>query len=88
VEIGFQVAAMIFLWLLRRKHRLAGQHFHLYLIAYGLFRFGHEFLRATPKPFLGLSGYQLLALATALAAIFAYRSRAADQRMIPAQIRS
>lgn len=75
VEIGFQMVAMIFLWGMRRKHWQAGQHFHLYLIAYGLFRFGHEFLRATPKPFLGLSGYQLLGLATALAAAVAYRTR-------------
>jgi phosphatidylglycerol:prolipoprotein diacylglycerol transferase len=76
VEIGFQVVAMICLWVLRRKHLLAGQHFHLYLIAYGLFRFGHEFLRATPKPFLGLSGYQLLGVVTAGAASLAYQRRA------------
>ena len=76
VEIGFQVTAMICLWVLRRKHCLEGQHFHLYLIAYGLFRFGHEFLRATPKPFFGLSGYQILGLATAGAAGLAYQKRA------------
>ena len=76
VEIGFQVVAMICLWRMRRRHWQPGQHFHLYLIGYGLFRFGHEFLRATPKPFLGLSGYQLLGLATALAAAVAYGKRA------------
>ncbi|MBC8128390.1 MAG: prolipoprotein diacylglyceryl transferase [Gloeobacteraceae cyanobacterium ES-bin-144] len=75
VEIVFQIMAMAALWLMRRKHLLAGQHFHLYLIAYGLFRFSHEFLRSTPKPFLGISGYQLIALATMLAAIIAYRRR-------------
>jgi phosphatidylglycerol:prolipoprotein diacylglycerol transferase len=57
-------------------NRLPGQHFHLYLIAYGLFRFAHEFLRATPKAFGGLSGYQLIALATAITAAIAYRRRA------------
>ena len=76
MEIGFQIVAMICLWVLRRKHLLAGQHFHIYLIAYGLFRFGHEFLRATPKLFFGLSGYQLLGLATAGAAGLAYQKRA------------
>ncbi len=76
VEIGFQVVAMVVLWLMRRKHWQAGQHFHLYLIGYGLFRFGHEFLRATPKPFCGLSGYQIIGLATALAAMVAFRHRA------------
>ena len=75
VEIGFQVVAMLCLWVMRRKHWQAGQQFHLYLIAYGLFRFGHEFLRATPKPFFGLSGYQLMGIATAIAAVVAYRRR-------------
>jgi phosphatidylglycerol:prolipoprotein diacylglycerol transferase len=76
VEIGFQVVALAALWLLQWKQWQAGQHFHLYLIAYGLFRFSHEFLRATPKPFSGISGYQIIALATALAAAVAYRRRA------------
>jgi len=75
VEIGFQVAALVGLLVMKARHWQAGQHFHLYLMAYGLFRFGHEFLRATPKPFGGLSGYQLIALATAFAAAVAYRRR-------------
>lgn len=75
VEIGFQFSAILCLWLLRRKSILPGQHFHLYLISYGIFRFLHEFLRATPKPFLGLSGYQIIAILTIAAASLAYRSR-------------
>lgn len=75
VEIGFQVIAMVVFWVLRRKHLQTGQHFHLYLIGYGLFRFAHEFLRGTPKPFWGLSGYQIIALGTAFAAAVAYRRR-------------
>ena len=61
---------------MRARHWQVGQHFHLYLIGYGFFRFGHEFLRNTPKPFAGLSGYQILALATAAAAMIAHRRRA------------
>ncbi|BCX47685.1 hypothetical protein HAHE_15930 [Haloferula helveola] len=76
VEIGFQLAALTGLLVLQWRKLLPGQHFHLYLIAYGTFRFAHEFLRATPKPFLGLSGYQILALATAIAAAVAFRTRA------------
>lgn len=76
VEIGFQVAALVALLVMRARHWQIGQHFHLYLIAYGLFRFGHEFLRDTPKSIAGLSGYQILALATALAAMIAFRRRA------------
>jgi phosphatidylglycerol:prolipoprotein diacylglycerol transferase len=75
VEIVFQILALVALLVLRWRHLLAGQHFHLYLIAYGLFRFGHEFLRATPKPFAGLSGYQIMALATAAAGVAAFRLR-------------
>lgn len=76
VEIGFQVTMLVVLLFLNVRHLLKGQHFHLYLIAYGLFRFGHEFLRATPKPLLGLSGYQWIALATVCAAAIAWRIRA------------
>lgn len=84
VEIGFQVTALVALLVMRARHWQGGQHFHLYLIAYGLFRFGHEFLRDTPKPFAGLSGYQILALATAGAALIAYRRRAVSRFEAPA----
>jgi phosphatidylglycerol---prolipoprotein diacylglyceryl transferase len=47
----------------------------MYLIAYGICRFFHEFLRATPKPFLGISGYQIIAFLTAIAASIAFRIR-------------
>ena len=75
MEIAFQALAMIALWIMRKRSILPGQHFHIYLIEYGFFRFLHEFLRATPKPFLGLSGYQIIALALAVAAILAFRTR-------------
>lgn len=39
-----------------------GQLFHVYLVAYGVFRFWHEFHRATPELLFGLSGYQFGAL--------------------------
>ena len=75
VEIGFQVLALAVLLVLHRRRWCSGQHFHLYLIVYGAFRFLHEFLRATPKPFFGLSGYQIIALATAITAAMAFRHR-------------
>lgn len=76
VEIAFQIAALAALAWMRRQGLWRGQHFHLYLMGYGVFRFAHEFLRATPKPFFGVSGYQILALATAAAAWAAFRIRA------------
>lgn len=84
VEISFQVVALVGLLVLRARNLQAGQHFHLYLMAYGLFRFAHEFLRDTPKPFGGMSGYQLIALATACAAALAYRRRRGTVREIEA----
>ncbi len=70
VELGFNVLALAVFLVLRRRHLLAGQHFHLYLIAYGLFRFGHEFLRNTPRLSHGLTGYQAAALACVALGIF------------------
>ena len=63
MEILFNLAAIAVFFFLRRKHLLAGQHFHLYLIAYGAFRFLHEFLRDTPRVAGAISGYQFAALA-------------------------
>ena len=74
-EIIFNLIALIILFQFRKHRFLPGQHFHLYLIAYGLFRFAHEFLRDTPKPFLGLSGYQIISLLLAVLASFAFYRR-------------
>jgi phosphatidylglycerol---prolipoprotein diacylglyceryl transferase len=63
VEILFNGVAILCFFLLRKNKKLAGQHFHLYLIAYGIFRFLHEFVRATPRVMGEISGYQLAALA-------------------------
>jgi len=59
---------------------LRGQHFHLYLIGYGLFRFAHEFLRATPRFGFGFTGYQIAALAVAGLGVWGFVRRAAAQR--------
>ena len=76
VEIGFNVAAACTLYIFRKQNLWPEQHFHLYLMAYGAFRFTHEFLRATPR--LGaITGYQIAALAVfALGALgFYFRRR-------------
>jgi phosphatidylglycerol:prolipoprotein diacylglycerol transferase len=62
-EILFNVAALVSFLILRHKRRLPGQHFHLYLMSYGFFRFFHEFARATPRLGGGITGYQCAALA-------------------------
>jgi len=65
VEIAFNLLALIAFTVMRKRRVLPGQLFHLYLIAYGLFRFAHEFVRATPRVPGPLSGYAMAALATA-----------------------
>jgi phosphatidylglycerol:prolipoprotein diacylglycerol transferase len=62
VEMLFNLLAWLAILWLRRTRRLAGQHFHLYLIAYGLFRFLHEFLRDEPRILYQFSGYQIAAV--------------------------
>jgi phosphatidylglycerol:prolipoprotein diacylglycerol transferase len=62
LEILFNFAAILVFFVLRKQKKLSGQHFHLYLIAYGIFRFAHEIFRATPKFFGVFSGYQIAAV--------------------------
>jgi phosphatidylglycerol:prolipoprotein diacylglycerol transferase len=66
VEILFNAIALVAFYWLRQRRLLIGQHFHLYLIAYGLFRFLHEFVRATPQVAGPFSGYHAAALALVL----------------------
>ena len=75
VEIGFNVVALAAVFILRKRGALPGQHFHLYLIGYGLFRFAHEFLRATPRVASGFTGYHLAALAVAGVGVWGFLRR-------------
>jgi phosphatidylglycerol:prolipoprotein diacylglycerol transferase len=62
VEMLFNGVFLLVALALRRARILPGQHFHIYLMAYGAFRFAHEYLRETPVIAGGLSGYQIGAL--------------------------
>ena len=75
VEIGFNGVAAAVFWGLRRGRLLAGQHFHLYLMAYGTFRFVHELWRATPRVLGPLTGYQIAALAVVALGAWGYHRR-------------
>jgi phosphatidylglycerol:prolipoprotein diacylglycerol transferase len=75
LEMVFNVGAIIVFFFLRRERKFAGQHFHLYLIAYGAFRFVHEFMRDTPRLFGAVSGYQMAALAVLVLGIVRFRQR-------------
>jgi phosphatidylglycerol:prolipoprotein diacylglycerol transferase len=62
VEFIFNALMLGVILLLRWRKILAGQHFHLYLMAYGIFRLLHEFVRDTPQIFGPFSGYQAAAM--------------------------
>ena len=74
-ELAFNFLAFALFLFLRREKLLPGQHFHLYLIGYGLFRFAHEFLRATPRLLGPFSGYHFAALAVALFGVVCFARR-------------
>ena len=86
IEILFNIVAMGVFFVLRRKRILTGQHFHLYLMAYGAFRFIHEFLRDTPKLAGLVSGYQIAALGVFILGVAGFirrRNRTPGEQSIP-----
>lgn len=84
VEILFNLGMIAcFLWMRRKQHQTY-QHFHIYLLAYGIFRFFHEFLRDTPKViFHTFSGYQVIALIIIALAVICYRQRSIRLKQEP-----
>jgi phosphatidylglycerol:prolipoprotein diacylglycerol transferase len=84
VELLFNLLALgVLLWL-RRGKWLVGQHFHLYLIGYGAFRFLHEFLRDEPRVLGPFTGYQIAALGVLALGIvrFIARSRSVPRTSV------
>mgnify|MGYP002631821726 CR=1 FL=1 len=75
VEMAFNlVAFFVFLWM-RRTHRLPGQHFHIYMMAYGIFRMLHEPLRETVRLNTYVTGYGLVACAVFTFGLFGFLRR-------------
>jgi phosphatidylglycerol:prolipoprotein diacylglycerol transferase len=66
VELLFNAVMLGVALFFQRRKIFQGQRFHIYLMAYGIFRFAHEFLRDTPRILGPISGYQIAALAVAL----------------------
>jgi phosphatidylglycerol:prolipoprotein diacylglycerol transferase len=87
VEILFNLAMLALFLALRRWRKLVGQHFHLYLVAYGMFRFLHEFLRNEHRLLSPWTGYQLAALGVAGFGAVAFLRRQRTPRMAAAPAR-
>jgi phosphatidylglycerol:prolipoprotein diacylglycerol transferase len=86
IEIVFNIAAAVTFFILRKRRLLPGQHFHIYQIAYGTFRFLHEFVREEPKVIGPFSGYQFFALVLVVFGIvaFIHRKKSAGAMSAPA----
>jgi len=76
LEFGFNAIFFLFALICWRKARFRGQLFHIYLMAYGIFRFAHEVMRDTPKILGSLSGYQIAAAAVFILGCLRYVERA------------
>lgn len=61
-ELLFNLVFLAWVLAAHRRGWAAGNRFHVYLIAYGGFRFAHEFLRERTDLFAGFGGYHLLSL--------------------------
>lgn len=75
VEIIFNLITWCVLLVLHRLGRQRGQLFHIYLMAYGSFRFVHEFLRGTPRVTGIWSGYHAAAAAVFVLGLWGYCRR-------------
>jgi phosphatidylglycerol:prolipoprotein diacylglycerol transferase len=85
MEILFNLAMIAVFLVMRRGHRFPGQHFHIYLISYGLFRFFHEFLRNESRLVGPITGYQLVALLVAGFGVSAFTRRWKERPQVVAQ---
>ena len=79
VEMVFLLVmlALILFWNWQGKYR--DRLFFIFLTAYGLFRFAHEWMRDTPKWGRVISGYQVIALAMAVLGMVMFARRARPQ---------
>lgn len=75
VELLFNVTAALVFGILRRQKILTGQHFHLYMISYGAFRFAHEWMRHETQLVGVWTGYQFLSLLLALSGLVLFVRR-------------
>jgi phosphatidylglycerol---prolipoprotein diacylglyceryl transferase len=82
-EIGFHLGAFALIWRRAPLLPVRGDTLKLYLLAYGLFRFGVEFVRGNEVQAFGLTGPQLVLIPlTALLVVhFARRLRSGAYRL-------
>ena len=77
-EFLFNLIMLGFAWACIHRRWFKNQVFHVYLMAYGTFRFSHEFLRDTPDLLGPISGYHVAALAILVLGVVRYAQRARE----------
>ncbi|HVY68515.1 MAG TPA: prolipoprotein diacylglyceryl transferase family protein, partial [Verrucomicrobiae bacterium] len=82
LELGFNAIALAVLLVLRQRRLFPGQLFHLYLMAYGLFRVAHEIKRDTLRMIGPVTGYQIAAGAVFLLGLVRYQQRGRAARLV------
>jgi phosphatidylglycerol:prolipoprotein diacylglycerol transferase len=75
VEVVFNLCAAAVFAILRKRNLLRGQHFHLYMIMYGTFRFFHEFMRSETLFVGSWTGYQILSILLACSGLLLFVRR-------------
>lgn len=83
IELLFNMTAVFVFGILRRRSILTGQHFHLYMISYGTFRFVHEWMRQETSLVGTWTGYQFLSLILALSGLVLFVRRQRASRRAP-----
>ncbi len=85
VEGIFNAVFLAWVLVATRQAWQIGQRFHVYLIAYGLFRFAHEFVRDEPRFAGRYTAYHVIALLVAAFGLLRYlQRRAAGPGSLPA----
>ena len=79
-ELAFNVLFWGWAMLAWRFGWQRGQRFNVYLVAYGCFRFAHEFLRDDARWWGGFGGYHVVAVAIAATGAWMYVRRARTER--------
>ena len=77
LEFAFNLIAGLVLIAMRRGRVFPGNLFHVYLMAYGVFRVAHEFVRNTPRVIGPLSGYAVAAVLLIVLGAIRFRQRMA-----------
>ena len=84
-EMAFNLAFLAWALCALRFGWQRGQRFNIYLMAYGIFRFAHEFARDDARWVGGFGGYHAMAIAVAATGAVMYARRAREGTHRPAE---